>query len=66
MKTLLAMFVLMPLLAQCTWRIPDDVVGDEPLADRIAKVDFGRFKGIEMEYVPVDFHASAALWSRIQ
>ena len=55
MKTLLAMIVLVPLLAQCTWRIPDDVVGDEPLTDRIAKVDFGRFKGIEMEYDPGRF-----------
>lgn len=46
---------MVPVLAQCTWRIPDDVVDDEPLADRIAEVDFNRFKGIEMEYDPGRF-----------
>lgn len=50
------MVVMVPVLAQCTWRIPDDVVvEDKPLADRIAEVDFNRFKGIEMEYDPGRF-----------
>ena len=49
------MVVMVQVLAQCTWRIPDDVVDDEPLADRIAEVDFNRFKGIEMEYDPGRF-----------